>query len=344
MKRGNCFIVIVFLCSFLFNSNVVTIANEKEDNVLSNDYIVVNLEDEKESTEYLRFKVLTEKGSVNTNEDDNKKLTYNNFASSYTTININEKSYIFGQGDTIEEPKYNEKTSSIKCSQKFGDILVTQELELVTGFTYGFKDMVKITYNVDNLGEEKALVGIRLMIDPFIGQDDKGLIEIDNEAIMAETNIFGADFKGVWQIKSNYENVVAYGKSTENNYDSITFANWDKLYDNRWNYEVNEVEAILDSAVAMTWNEELLEANSSRTMDSTYGVKNEIQEEINEEVIGESEFDLDNINSAESGVLGASEMKTGDENNLIWIILSVLVSITVIAVIVKVKIGGKKND
>ncbi|NLK96043.1 MAG: hypothetical protein GX275_12795 [Clostridiales bacterium] len=333
-KRVNCFIVtMIFFCQ-LFTIDITPWAEEKRNNNLSNDYIIVNLEDNKDSTEYLRFQVLTEKGNLKNSEDDSRKLMYSNFSSSYTTININEKSYIFGQGKTIDEPNYSKERSALICSQRFEDIVVTQELELVNGFTYGYEDMVKITYKVENLGDEDAFLGIRAMIDPFIGDDDKGLIEVDNEAIMAETEISKKDFHGVWQIESNNENIVAYGKASENNYDSITFANWDKLYDNRWNYEVKNSEVILDSAVAMTWNEEIIKAGENRKMEITYGVKNEIEDD---DVLGDSELDTDNTD-----VLGTSEKSTGNSNYLLWV-LPVVLSVAVIAVLVIRKVGGTKN-
>ena len=60
-----------------------------------NDYLNIFVENDSSQSEYCRFVIRTKEGSLSTNNDNDKKLTYSNFYSSYTTININGADYIW---------------------------------------------------------------------------------------------------------------------------------------------------------------------------------------------------------------------------------------------------------
>lgn len=119
-----------------------------------NDYLNICVENDSSQSEYCRFVIRTKEGSLSTNND--KKLTYSNFYSSYTTININGADYIYGEGEEIQKPVFDKETKSSISTQKFGDIEVTQFLRFVNGFTDKYNDMVEISYEIKNTSKEKA--------------------------------------------------------------------------------------------------------------------------------------------------------------------------------------------
>ncbi len=109
------------------------------------------------TAQVMSIPVYAAENSVSINEESNdKKLTYSNFYSSYTTININGADYIYGEGEEIQKPVFDKETKSSISTQKFGDIEVTQFLRFVNGFTDKYNDMVEISYEIKNTSKEKA--------------------------------------------------------------------------------------------------------------------------------------------------------------------------------------------
>ena len=93
---------------------------------LENDYIRLTVEQDSDQSEYLRFCLDTNNGQTSTKDDDQKNLTYKNFYSGYTTLNINGENYIYGEGTDTREPAYDASTGSHTSSQKFGDVEIQQ--------------------------------------------------------------------------------------------------------------------------------------------------------------------------------------------------------------------------
>lgn len=243
-----------------------------------NDYLNIFVENDSSQSEYCRFVIRTKEGSLSTNNDNDKKLTYSNFYSSYTTININGADYIYGEGEEIQEPVFDKETKSSVSTQKFGDVEVTQFLRFVNGFTDKYNDMVEISYEIKNTGKEKANVGIRVMIDAMPGDDDKGTIKVNSSEYEKEFELKNEDVTKEWSVFSNNDNEIeAYGKASSNTDvipSKIQFANWNNLYDNRWDYSVNYDEANEDSAIAIVWNDVNIESGDKKILSTCYGVRN----------------------------------------------------------------------
>ena len=243
-----------------------------------NDYLNICVENDSSQSEYCRFVIRTKEGSLSTNNDNDKKLTYSNFYSSYTTININGEDYIYGEGEEIQEPVFDKETKSSISIQKFGDIEITQFLRFVNGFTDKYNDMVEISYEIKNTSKEEANVGIRVMIDAMPGDDDKGTIKVNSSEYEKEFELKDEDVTKEWSVFSNNDNEIeAYGKASSNTDvipSKIQFANWNNLYDNRWDYSVNYDEANEDSAIAIVWNDVNIESGEKKILSTCYGVRN----------------------------------------------------------------------
>ena len=243
-----------------------------------NDYLNICVENDSSQSEYCRFVIRTKEGSLSTNNDNDKKRTYSNFYSSYTTININGEDYIYGEGEEIQEPVFDKETKSSISIQKFGDIEITQFLRFVNGFTDKYNDMVEISYEIKNTSKEEANVGIRVMIDAMPGDDDKGTIKVNSSEYEKEFELKDEDVTKEWSVFSNNDNEIeAYGKASSNTDvipSKIQFANWNNLYDNRWDYSVNYDEANEDSAIAIVWNDVNIESGEKKILSTCYGVRN----------------------------------------------------------------------
>lgn len=239
---------------------------------LENDFIRLTVEQDSSQMEYLRFCLDTNNGQTSTKDDDQKNLTYKNFYSGYTTLNINGENYIYGTGTDTSEPKYDASKGTHTSSQKFGDVEVMQTLTFSEGFTKGYNDMLKISYKVLNADNDDN-IGIRILLDPMIEEDDGLKLYVNDISVDNET-AFNTPVPDVWKADITVDKeITAYGKNsgTEFKPDSLTFANWDSLYNNEWNTPFDGSKNINDSGVAIKW--EPVSA-SGKEFTSYYGIKN----------------------------------------------------------------------
>jgi len=269
----------------LMTTSLMTVQGATTDDSVwstQNDYLRLSVENRSSEGEYLRFNLETVKGDENNADDDEKALLYSNFFSGYTTIHYDGHSSIYGRGDDICEPYYDAETKEYISKQKFGELSVEQRLSFAKGFTNEYDDMLKITYSVANLCENTSLVGLRILIDPMLDSDDKCSVQIDDIEFPNEACFYSDNIPKVWSVKSYDGNVTAFGKiesDIENPVDTIAFANWDSLFDNRWNYSVDTSAANKDCAVAFLWEDEELEKGEALQYTAYYGVKNTIKAE-----------------------------------------------------------------
>ncbi len=241
---------------------------------MENSFVRLSVEQDKTQGEYLRYNLDTVKGQISSENDDNKNLTYSNFFSAYTTININGENYVYGTGQDECTPQFDAQNKCHVSAQKFGDVVIQQKLYLAEGFTPGYDDMLRVSYTVES-ASENDMIGLRILIDPMIYDDDMaklsaGKSDILNEAVFSYENIpsyWSADFNGTLDIS-------AYGKvnKSENRPDSLIFANWDSLYDSVWNYSPDINKKINDAACALKW--EPADNAEGKVYDAYYGVKN----------------------------------------------------------------------
>lgn len=343
MKKSIKYTVLIFnLFFYLCTTRVYAAENDIKinDNSMNNQYIKLAVELNEKESEYCRFYLESIKGNLDSEQDDDKKLLYNNFYSSYTTINIDGVKHIYGQGKTIQKPIYDEKTKSNISIQSFGDIEVKQSLKFVEGFTENHEDMLEINYSIKNNGKKDSKVALRVMLDLSLGNDDKCILNLNNEEFISEKETNIKDLSS-WSVRSSKEdNIIAYGKiNDKNNYNKIQFANWGKLYDTPWEYSVKSSEIYEDSAVAMVWNEVNLKVNEEKACSTLYGVKNTLI--VKEEGSNETDNDENkgsNIQEKESNT------KTGDSNKLAILSIISLISLIIIILLICKKGGYKLND
>ena len=328
------------------------------ENTMYNDYLNLSVEKDNNEGEYCRFVVKTKEGSLSTKNDNEKKIMYNNFYSSYTTININGANYIYGEGEEIQKPFFDEETKSSISIQKFGDVEIIQFLRFVNGFTDKYKDMVEVSYEVNNTSKENLHIGIRVMIDAMLGNDDKGIINVNSLSSENEFEIKEKDVLNSWSISSDNKEIEAYGKVSDNTDvvpSKIQFANWDNLYNNRWDYSINYNEENEDSAIGIVWDDVDIASGEKKLFSTCYGVKNidetSSDNEDNKQKYGskqednnkqEDKKDNENLkNVIEQAKENADKTKTFDNNSIYFWFMCLIATLTL--VIGAVLFKKKKN-
>lgn len=295
------FINAVAAAIFIFPSKVS--ASE-----LRNDYLTVCVQDNSEKPAYGSFTL------YKAGESKKNTLTYAQFYSSYTTININGSSYRYGDGKVVKEP-YNTGDGHIVSVQDFDGIEVTQSLSLATGNS-SKEDMLLVEYSSKNNTGADALISMRIIIDPTLSDSETDFIQADGNVFKIESVKKESDVPDNWCIKDSENNITAYGilNSGENKPDLFQAANWKNLYNTENDYVVDGSD-ITDNAVAMTWNGTTVSDGSTLKCETKYGLYSEDSDISSIEESSDNKESVADNDSQNSSVDSVSVSEISDSQN-----------------------------
>ena len=243
-----------------------------------------------------RFAVETTGGAPARENDDNKPLIYGrpNPWTSYTSLWINNEKYVFGgstqrragkgakYGEVIQEPTVED--NKIITKTKYDNIVVEQILSIVKSSTTGLADSAQIKYRVINQGDEKEKIGLRVMLDTMLGENDGAPFRLGEDTISTDKLYYKKQLDNFWQAFDSISNpqVTSQGSfigpdvSTP---DKVYFSDWGSLADGVWDFDFNpgqefirKGEYEIDSAIAMYWVPEVIESGESQTYITKYGL------------------------------------------------------------------------
>lgn len=265
---------------------------------LENEFIklLVNNQNEDQG----RFSIETTQGSPESSDDDNQLLIFGRPIpwTSYTTILIDNKPYIFGGIDkkvskrsglkqnfgTVISQKITNTGIETKCN--FGDIDVIQKLSLLRNPSTQVKDSSLISYKIINNGTASHNVGIRIMLDTKLGTNDGAPFRIGEDAIISEIQYTEKSILDYWQTFDNLSspNIIAQGtllfpekKVFPPN--KIALVNWGTLVDHPWDFPYKKGRSFIrsgelekDTALALYWTPKILQASETQDYNTIYGL------------------------------------------------------------------------
>ena len=280
MKIKRSIRTVLAACSAcLLSAGIICFAADRtaylSDVSMENSFIRLSVEQDKSQGEYLRYRLDTTGGKTNNDDDDQKNITYRNFYSGYTTLNINGTEYVYGRGEDAGEPKFDADSRCHTSVQKFGDVTVEQKLSFAEVYTPDYEDMLKISYRILDAGQNDR-IGVRILIDPMLSDDDSATLSVKNTSVKNEA-VFSQDMPENWKVQMrNNSKVAAYGKITSDSQtpDSVTFADWSRLYDAVWGYSPDIEAPVSDTAVAVKW--EPVTSVSGKEFVTYYGIRNDV--------------------------------------------------------------------
>src|SRR5690554_764294 len=260
-----------------------------------NDYvvIVVNMDDNALG----RFAIETTGGAPLRMDDMNKPLIYGRPKpwTSYTTIWLNGDHYVFG-GETGRRAgksgKYEEvirgplvEDNCVKTVTRIGDKLdVEQVLSFVKSTTTGLYDTIQIKYRIENISTESQKIGLRVMLDTMLGENDGAPFRIGDDAVTTDTVYYNKQLPEFWMAFDSISDpsVTSQGTFTGPGVtppDRVNLADWGSMADGVWDFDFNPGEEFLrkgeyeiDSAIAMYWVPEYLGPGESRSYITNYGL------------------------------------------------------------------------
>ncbi len=121
-----------------------------------------------------RFGLLCLSGNPDDSTDDGKRLLFSpDGKTNNTRVMVDGRAPIFGgsQGETLESWHPGPGDSTV-MDWSYRDVLVRQSLRLVPGDVSRRVDTVRVTYELKNNGPKTRQVGLRVMLDTLIGDND----------------------------------------------------------------------------------------------------------------------------------------------------------------------------
>ncbi len=247
-------------------------------NVLSNQYVEFQI-----NPNNGRFTIGTVEGNPAVTTDNNQVMLFGHHDSprtSYTTIHVDGTSNIYGDAGFTSAPAFvgnrNESTA------QYGDIRVQQIISIVENSSTGRADNVEIRYAVTNTGTVAHAVGVRIMLDTMLGNNDKAPFRIPGTGdLTTEKEFAGDSIPQYWQAFDSLTSpkVVSSGNfvSVPIRPDKVQFTNWHRVYELPWGYEVSEGTTNGDSAVSIIW-ERTLAAGAREEYVTRYGLSELVQD------------------------------------------------------------------
>ena len=294
MRKSLQVIALFSLLIILFSSLVWANVDEEGNLEIKNDYISIFVNQNEDNRG--RFAVDVTGGAPMRDGDDGKPLIYGrpNPWTSYTTIKIDGKDYVFGgktkkragkganYGTLVEAPHITE--NRIETKYKYGQVVVTQILSFVKSTTTGLADTAQIRYRITNQSEEAKEIGARVMIDTMLGENDGAPFRIKNQAITADKLYSGDEIPSFWQAFDTLNNPQVTAQGTIKGAgltppDKVYFADWGSLADGIWDFDFNpdqefmrKGEFELDSATALFWEPKKLASGETEDYVTNYGL------------------------------------------------------------------------
>lgn len=267
--------------------------------VVANEFIQIVANNQ--SLDRGRFAIETTAGNPDSLTDNNQSLIFGRPLpwTSYTTILVDNVPVIFGG--------VNKKIQKRSGQQYiFGDVLrqerLTDGIQTVVGITQNVQatqtlrffrnpstkvnDAVLIAYEVHNQSEIAKKIGIRIMLDTKLGDNDGAPLRIGHLAVESEKQVLKKDFFPYWQAFDSLSspNVVAQGvldlpESGILPPDRVILANWGGLVDYPWEYPIQEGRSFIragetekDTALALYWDPIVVAPKGKRTVKTLYGL------------------------------------------------------------------------
>ena len=249
---------------------------------ISNDYIQAVI------AENGRFTLGNIGGDPNNPNDDDKILLFGHPSpwSSFTSIRIDGVDYTFGTGGTWIIPPCQQGGSLVASWEIGPQIVITQTLTIIRNFSTGRDDNLQIAYEIRNEGSSSSDIGISLMLDTMLGDNDGapfrvlgfGEVTVETEWVSPADTI-----PQYFQVFDNFDDptVLSMFSITGVGFpdpDRLVLGSWGEAYGGGddpsapWNYTIDSTTPFGDSAVVISWNPVSFISGQSRTYGTGYGL------------------------------------------------------------------------
>lgn len=225
-----------------------------------------------------RFKINNIEGSVEFDSDNNGNLLYPK-NTTFASVYIDGIHYYYGDSDgyfTLKPQKFGDK---IKSAWIVNDVEITQILTLVKNPSTNNQDTVHIQYIAENKSSVSHKVGIRIMLDTMLGDNDSAPFKVSGLGnVTTEKMLFDNMIPPYWYCYDNLvaPKIVAMGTLTGEDVtkpDRVVFGSWQKLKTNPWDYTEEAGKSFAkDTAIALYYDPINLKPSKKYSVSTKYGI------------------------------------------------------------------------
>ena len=223
-----------------------------------------------------KFSIGTVEGNPNYASDNYKKLLYGHPSprTSETLIKIGNYETLFS-ADSVTCTA-DKSVASMYISAY--DVTIVQTVSLAKSGNAGYADTVKIQYTVVNNGSSTQSVGIRIMLDTMLANNDDAPFKITGTGNVTTCKTYtGDNIPKSYQVYDNLDNptTLATGylyADNERKPDKVQFCNWGGICGSSWSHSVTDGSNLGDSAVGIYFNPVSIAPGKSTNVSTYYGV------------------------------------------------------------------------
>lgn len=184
------------------------------------------------------------------------------------------------QSDTIGDYgtfSIDASTKSMTSYSMVNDVKLTRVLTIVPNSVTGDDDTLEVKVVAENTGAESHNVGVRIMLDTMLGQNDDAPFRVGGVGeVKNRVQFDGSDVPTVYQAFDDLVNptVVSTGTflSGSGRPDSVQYNNFWTVNNDSLYPDIKEGESIGDSTVNAIWSQRTLAPGSSFTCRAYYGL------------------------------------------------------------------------
>lgn len=198
--------------------------------------------------------------------------------SSYTTVRIDGGNYVPLAADLQAGDPLLVGGQSVTRWHHPSGVSLTQTLSLISATPGGEPNTVEIRYAVRNNDSSAHDIGLRIMLDTMLGNNDGAPFRVPNIGdITTETEFLSADIPQYFDVFDDLANPTVQAKgsivgSSATPPDRLVMAHWGKIYDSPWDYVIDNTSVFSDTALAYFWNPVSVGAGEERVFVTYYGL------------------------------------------------------------------------
>jgi hypothetical protein len=205
-------------------------------------------------------------------------------STSFTTIRIDGTDYIYGTDGTQEQAPINSDARTNTSQWRIDGVDVTQTLELVRNPLTGRDDAARIAYTLRNTTSTPRSVGVRVMLDTQINDDDGAPFRLPGQGIFTTERALTDDaIPDSFQVFFRVDDSERVAGATLRGSDQVTPpdrlvpASWPRIMTTMYDFTPDPTVSFGDtgsddSAYAVYWNPVTLAPDTETTYATLYGL------------------------------------------------------------------------
>ncbi|BBF44040.1 hypothetical protein lbkm_2728 [Lachnospiraceae bacterium KM106-2] len=267
-----------------------------------------------------KFTIGTTEGNLNYTTDNDKKLLFGHPDpdTSETLIMIDGNEYFFDADSVQTISNGNVVLATMNIDEK--GIVITQKISFYTNTSTGRGDTVKISYSVNNISGMSHQVGIRIMLDTMLADNDAAPFKITGYGnVTKEKVLSGSEITQTYQVYDDLDAPTTMATGTlwlgkDRHPDKVQYCNWSDIKDSKWNHQVEDDGYLGDSAVGIYFNPVNIVAGGNTSVNTYYGTGIGLSGSSDastpvEDMIEDDEFDIYVTNSRTGAAVSAATVE-----------------------------------